>query len=136
MAKAKARKTARKSGPKGGRPRKELTDEHIRQIGVLAAVLNQTQIADALGLDSKTLRERMQENPRARSAYEKGRANAIRSAATSLLSMGLKGNVTALIFYLKTQAGWKETQVYEVGDLANASDETLEALKAGRMPRT
>jgi len=91
-----------------GRPRKDLTDEQVEQVEKLAAVLSQDQIADFLGVSDRTLRRRIQDDENVKAAYEKGRAKAILGVATGLLQMARDGNVTAAIFYLKTQAGWKE----------------------------
>ena len=41
-------------GEGGGRPRTELTPEQIREVETLAAVLNQQQIADYLGIPHRT----------------------------------------------------------------------------------
>lgn len=99
---------------KGGRPRKELTKEQVEQVGKLAAVLNMDQIADFLGLSERTLRRRFHDDPRVLSAYEKGKAQAIAGVATNLIQQARAGNMTAAIFYLKTQAGWKETDKHEL----------------------
>jgi len=45
--------------------------------------------------------------------YKKGRAKAIGSVSKSLLQKAIAGDNTAAIFYLKTQAGWKETSVVD-----------------------
>jgi IS30 family transposase len=95
------------------RPRKELTPEDITQVERLAAVLNLEQIADYLGISDTTLRRRMQENPDVRTAYKKGRAVAAIGIGTSLLQQARDGNLTAMIFYAKTQMGWRETQQIE-----------------------
>jgi IS30 family transposase len=95
------------------RPRKELTPEDITQVERLAAVLNLEQIADYLGISDSTLRRRMQENPDVMEAYKKGRATAAIGIGTSLLQQAREGNITAMIFYAKTQMGWRETQHIE-----------------------
>ena len=93
-----------------GRPRKTLTPEQVEQVGKLASVLTLEQIADFLGVSDKTLRRRMQEDPNILSVYKSGKQRAVAGVATSLLQQAREGNTTAMIFYLKTQAGWRETQ--------------------------
>ncbi|MDO5058571.1 MAG: hypothetical protein Q4D82_01355 [Neisseria sp.] len=51
--------------------------------------------------------------PEVSASYKKGRAKAVASVAQSLLKQAKNGNVTAQIFYLKTQAGWRETQTVD-----------------------
>ena len=92
----------------GGRPRAELTSEQIAQVETLAAVLNQEQICDYLGIPARTFRAIMQRDEHVSAAYKKGKAKAIGRVAQSLLQSATDGNTTAQIFYLKTQAGWKE----------------------------
>jgi hypothetical protein len=96
------------------RPRKELTKEQIDQVEKLAAVLNQDQLADFLGMSPRTFRERMTDTPEVSAAYKKGRSAGVASVATGLLKQARDGNTTAAIFYLKTQAGWREKDTLEV----------------------
>ena len=42
--------------------------------------------------------------------YKKGRSAGLAKMASSLFQNGIKGNVTAQIFYLKTQGGWREVE--------------------------
>jgi hypothetical protein len=94
---------------KGGRPKTELSEAQIKEIETLAAVLNQDQIADYLSIPSRTLRAIISRDETVSAAYKKGRARAIGKVSQSLLRSATEGNITAQIFYLKTQAGWKET---------------------------
>lgn len=101
---------------KGGRPKTELDEEQIREIDTLAAVLNQDQIADYLAIPARTLRAIISRDENVSAAYKKGRAKAIGRVSQSLLRSATEGNTTAQIFYLKTQAGWKEAET-ETQDL-------------------
>lgn len=94
----------------GGRPKTELTAEQIAQVEKLAAVLNQEQLCDYLGIPSRTFRAIMQRDEAVSAAYKKGSANAIGRVAQSLLQSATDGNTTAQIFYLKTRGGWREAQ--------------------------
>lgn len=96
------------------RPRKDLTKEQIAQVEALAAFLTQEQMADYFGFSDRTLRQRMMEDPEVSSAYARGRAVAVREVAGNLVNQAREGNVRAAEFYLKTQAGWKETQSHEI----------------------
>lgn len=100
----------------GGRPRTELTESQVAELETLAAVLNQDQIADYMGIPARTLRAIFARDEFVSAAYKKGRAKAIGRVSQSLLRSATDGNTTAQIFYLKTQAGWKETET-EAQDL-------------------
>jgi len=91
-----------------GRPKKELTEDQIEQVGRLSSVLNAKQIADFLGMCENTFLQRRKEDPRIDEAYKKGRSDAMAKVGASLLRQAVNGNTTAQIFYLKTQAGWRD----------------------------
>lgn len=93
----------------GGAPIKQLTDEDKAQVEKLASVLTKAQLADYFGMCENTYRRIEQENPELIEAYKKGRSKAIASVAANLVNQARDGNTSAAIFYLKTQAGWKET---------------------------
>lgn len=97
-----------------GRPLTTLTDEQVAQVEALAAYLTSEQVADYLGIGRTTFYEVMKRDPYISERYQKGRAKAIANIAQkSIIQQALEGNVTAGIFYLKTQAGWKETEKHE-----------------------
>lgn len=98
---------------KGGRPPVVLTPEQIREVETLAAVLNQDQISDYFGITRVTFGEIMKRQPEVSIRYNVGKAKAIASIGGNLISQARAGNVSAQTFYLKTQAGWKETQVVD-----------------------
>jgi len=52
----------------------------------------------------------MERQPEISLRYKKGKAKAIGSVSKGLLQKAIAGDNAAAIFYLKTQAGWKETQ--------------------------
>lgn len=109
------------------RPRGALTAEQIAQLEKLAAHLTLEQIADFFNVSSRTLRRRMHNDARILSAYKKGRAAAIDEVARSLLDLAKAKNLTAIIFYLKTQAGWRETEAApDTSDISKLSDRELE----------
>jgi hypothetical protein len=98
---------------KGGRPAVVLSDEEISQVEALGAVLSIEQIADYFSISKPTFYEIMKRQPEVSLRYKKGKAKAIGNIAKSLLTKAQSGDNVAMIFYLKTQAGWKETQTLE-----------------------
>ena len=93
-----------------GRPRKTLTEEQIIQVESLAAYLSSEQIADYLEIGRKTFYDIMERDKRVSIRYKKGRVKAIAQVAQkSIIQKALEGNMVAGMFYLKTQAGWRET---------------------------
>jgi len=113
-----------------GRRKKTLTVEQIEQVERLSAVLKMEDIADFLGISDSTLRRRMNEDPAVLTAYKRGYAKAKARVGTNLLQKALDGNIAAMIFFAKTQMGWKETRQIEANvtngslviDLVNDDD--------------
>jgi hypothetical protein len=95
-------------GDGGGRPATEFDQEQINLVEKLAAVLTKAQLSDYLGISETTFRAVEGRQPEVSDAYKKGRGRAIASVASNLVNQAQNGNTTAAIFYLKTQAGWKE----------------------------
>jgi hypothetical protein len=95
---------------KGGRPAIHLTTEQKAEVSTLAAILNAEQIADYFGVSRTTFFQILDRDEEVSVLYKKGRARAIGNAARNIITASNKGNVSASIFYLKTQGGWKETQ--------------------------
>ncbi len=75
--------------------------------------LTQEQIAAALGISESTLHKRKQENTEFTAAIKRGKAKGIALVTNKLMESIKGGNMTGMIFFLKTQAGWKETNVQE-----------------------
>jgi len=94
---------------KGGRPEVELTSEQKTQVEALASFLTTEQIADYLGIGRTTFYSIMKRDEEVSERYKRGRARTIAKMGSNLISQANNGNVTATIFYLKTQAGWRET---------------------------
>ena len=87
----------------------------LKQVESLAANgLTQEQIAAALGISESTLHKRKQENTEFTAAIKRGKAKGIAVVTNKLMESIKAGNITAMIFFLKTQAGWKETNVQEL----------------------
>ncbi len=97
-------------GDGGGRPPVVFTEAQIIELQALSAVLNKTQVADYFGITEKTLREVEKRQPEVSTAYKKGKVKQVASMGSNLVKLAKQGNVTANIFYLKTQGGWKEQE--------------------------
>jgi len=101
---------------KAGRPRKTLTEDEKVQLEALAAALNSEQIADFFGIGRSTFYDMMERDEDISGRYKRGRAKAIAGVAGNLITQARNGNTSAAIFYLKTQAGWKEQTQEESTD--------------------
>tara|TARA_R110000744_G_scaffold175749_14_gene294572 strand:- start:658 stop:1038 length:381 start_codon:yes stop_codon:yes gene_type:complete len=97
-------------GDGGGRPAVELTGDQLIELKALATVLNKAQVADYFGICENTLRAIEKRQPDVSAAYKKGRVDQVLDMGGNLVQLAKEGNVAANIFYLKTQAGWKESE--------------------------
>lgn len=101
--------------------------------------MTQRQIACMLGMSLLTFENRMAENPEIREILKRGKALAISKVASKAYEMAISGENTAMtIFFLKTQAGWKETQHIEhkVAPTEDMStEEKLERIEQLRLQR-
>ncbi len=106
-------RSARHTGGRGsgmtGRPPASLSEAQRVEVETLAAVLNAEQIADFLGIGRTTFFALLNRDPDLCERYRKGKARAVGAVAQSLVTKARAGNVTAMIFFLKTQGGWRET---------------------------
>lgn len=98
---------------KGGRPKIELSEKQKKVLPTLAQKLTAEQIADSFGISRKTFFNILERDEEVFTLYKKGKAKGIDIVADSLIDMARSGNASAAIFYLKTQAGWKETSAVE-----------------------
>lgn len=90
------------------RPVITLTVDQVREVETLAALLTQDQIADYLGICRNTFRAILVRDPDVDEHYKRGKARAIAHVANGLLQRARAGDTTCAIFYLKTQAGWRD----------------------------
>lgn len=96
-----------------GRKAKELTEEQKAQVEALAAYLTQEQIADYFGIGKTTWFAMLDREPELSERYKRGKAKAIGAVAQGLIQQARNGDKVAAMFYLKTQAGWRETDRIE-----------------------
>ena len=121
-----------------GRSMKALTEAQRVEVETLAAVLSTEQIADYLGIGRRTFWDMMARDDEIAARYKKGKARAIGAIAQGLISKARGGDTASMIFFLKTQAGWRETVAVEtvpdpgamVIDVKSLSDATLVELLA------
>ena len=113
------------------RPFITLTPAQMAEVETLAAVLTTEQIADFFGIGRRTFYSLMERDEDIAARYKRGKARAIGSIAQTLISKARAGDTASMIFYLKTQGGWRETQVVEVTTAEEAqitSDQAMEAM--------
>jgi hypothetical protein len=106
-----------------------------RQLVQLHATIGTPQavIADILGIDGKTLTKYYREE------LDQALARANASVGGALFNKATKGDTAAMIFWMKTRAGWREKQEIDLTssdgsmtpqalNLKNLSDTELEAM--------
>ena len=98
-----------------------LNNEELAKVEALASVLTTEQIADYFGIGRRTFYDIMERQEDVAAHYKKGRAKAIGNIAQNLMQKAQKGDNAAMMFYLKTQAGWRETHVVD----STSSDGTM-----------
>ncbi|MHB8383854.1 MAG: phBC6A51 family helix-turn-helix protein [Candidatus Binataceae bacterium] len=126
------------SNPKHlGRPAWKIDAKTLEKAEALAARgLTMRQIALALGIHFATLCRKKAKYRVLCEAIEKGKASGIASVSNKLWDAAMGGNITAMIFWLKAQGGWRDTAIDinlsgEVG-LKNADEERERQLKIVR----
>lgn len=97
----------------GKRPRYVFTHDDKIKIEALSAYLSIEQIADYFGIGRTTFYEMVKRDPSISEHYKRGRSHAISDVASSLVMKARDGDNTCMLFYLKTQAGWKEQTFIE-----------------------
>ncbi len=78
-------------------------------LGMVRVGVNQEYIAKALGIHHNTLRKHYKEE------LDTGKITANAEICNALFKSALDGNTAAQIFWMKTQAGWRETNRIEHG---------------------
>jgi transposase len=91
------------------------TEIDYAKVELLAAQgLTHAQIADALGISEDTVTRRKKDTAEFADAIKRGQAKGIGLVTNKLMEQVKSGNTTAIIFYLKCRAGWRETTVQEI----------------------
>lgn len=92
-----------------GRTMLTLTDTQKAEVETLAAVLTAEQVADYFGIGRRTFYSMMERDEEIAARYKRGKAKAIGVIAQGLINKARAGDTISMIFFLKTQAGWRET---------------------------
>ncbi len=111
------------SESQNGRPPAVLSPKQVDQVEALAAVCTKAQMAAYFGVTEKTLRAIEQRQPEVFTAYRRGRARAIADIGSALYQKALNGDIRAMQFYLKTQAGWSEKKRLELSKSEKPPDQ-------------
>ena len=98
---------------KSGRPEIVLTTSQMEELKLLSPYLTLQQIADHLGISQSTFQRMKKRNPEILTIYKQGKAKMIAKISQGLIQKAMAGCKTREIFVLKTQGGWKETNINE-----------------------
>lgn len=109
MANPKRNLRAKVSAPYGRRPSLIVDEKLIEKAKELSGKgLTQQQMSDYFSVVPETWYSYQDKYPELREAIKVGRARTIAYVASKLMTAISNNSVAAMIFYLKTQAGWKE----------------------------
>tara|TARA_R110000851_G_scaffold5687_5_gene23272 strand:+ start:117 stop:578 length:462 start_codon:yes stop_codon:yes gene_type:complete len=98
-----------KKTKKTGRPEILINDEMIRRAEAYAAQgLTMPQIASVLGMSQTTLYDKKSKFSEFSEAIKRGKDKGIATITNALFNKARDGDNTAMIFYLKNQAGWQD----------------------------
>lgn len=93
---------------KGRPPHLATADTRIKVYTLSTVGTRHEDIASVLGISHDTLVKYYKEE------LDKGRIEANASVAETLFKQAKEGNTTAMIFWLKSRAKWKETSQHEI----------------------
>jgi len=95
-----------------------LDNLQIAQVEALANYLPIEQVAGYFNISVSDFLDLQKEDKRVLRAYRKGKIRGVCKVATLLWQQMEAGNVTAIIFFLKTRGGWSERPFAETEDNA------------------
>ena len=91
------------------RPRIQIDLDKVEQLAQVCD--NEEEIALALGISYRTLQNRKKDFANFATAIKKGKAKANAFVGGKLMSLIKEGNPAAIIFYMKSRCGWRETGI-------------------------
>lgn len=94
---------------------KPIDIEKVEQFAQVCS--SEEEVARALGISYATLRRRKEKYEQFAQALKNGKAKANVFVGSKLMSAIREGNLTAIIFYLKCQCGWRETNRTEISGI-------------------
>lgn len=104
------------TGPQAFNP----DEKQIQEVEMLAGLgLTKYLIQNYFGYSSETWIKAEKRNPLLKKAFRKGQAKTIARVSGKLYDLILAGNITAIMFYLKTRAGWSERYDPEIDGNVN-----------------
>jgi len=107
-------KKEKKRGPK---PRVVVDEEMLLKVEQLAGQgLTQEEIANYFGLKRGGWYKTINNNPIIRQHVERGRVKTLAAVSGKLMELVKKGNLSAIIFFLKTKGRWSEHKSLEITD--------------------
>ena len=99
----------KKQKRKVGKPEIKIDEEFCKKAESLSAQgLTMNQIANVLGIGESTLYEKQNKYPEFQESIKRGRDKGIATITNALFNKAREGDNTAMIFYLKNRAGWKD----------------------------
>jgi hypothetical protein len=114
--------------PGGVRAKHEPTEELRAQVRSLAGLgITQANIARLIGTDAETLAKYYRDD------LDVGQAQAIVNISGKCYRAADKGNLTAMIFWLKCRAGWNENAAMR--ELGEKLDKAIEKLSEAQTQR-
>lgn len=94
---------------KVGRPKIPYDEKIAQQVQAMAQYgVSQDAMEDILGISAETIRNLYDKQ------WRKGKSSANAKIAQSLYAKASDGDTACMMFWLKTQAGWRETNKVEV----------------------
>lgn len=101
-------------------------DKTANEIEILSGRgLTQEQMADYFGIKRITLEKSLQRNANLREAFKRGKSKQIALVSGELIRQIKEGSTAATIFFLKTQARWKETSADHKHIIVNKDEEKV-----------
>jgi len=91
--------------------KKDIDLDKVEQLA--AQGLSEQQIADSLGISRSTIDRRKRDDDAFVAALKRGKHRGVEAVTNALFTaatVGEKPNVSAMIFYLKNRAGWRDRQ--------------------------
>jgi hypothetical protein len=110
-----------RKGIGGPKPRLDVTQEMLDEVKVLAGRgLTNEQVSWYYGVSTGCWYATIKRHPKLASAFHEGKAKTISMVSGKLIEAIRKGNISAMIFYLKTQARWSDTSMPAVNGVDNS----------------
>ena len=99
-------------------------DIDLKRLKALASQgLSEEQIAASLGISTDTIGRRKQDDADFAEALKSGKASGIETVTNALFEKANTGDNTAMIFWLKNRAGWRDKHEQEVSGPGGGAQE-------------